>query len=368
MVLGRRCECLISIVSTLVYLPIWLLCAGCERGCDACDTRSKSEQQQVLRSWDALLVALDTGGLDANARFDGVPLLTWAAVMKGDRAELVRLLLVGGADVHALSDGAPLPLSMTAAAEAGAAAEAPPPLAGAPPLPPAGYAARASRAPVSALTAAAAELNVRCVCALLAAGARDDAAEAHVAAALQAAGRADLLELLTRNLARRSARAARAAALAARARRAVLAGVGLAGAGAASLAAPAPPEATIRNPLYRAAAGDDGAPATGGYIITVPPVVEQPPARRPKAPAQWFSALDADDDGFVSGTEAREFFMESQLSESTLACIWASFPKRRAGHLDAEEFAHMYAATDAARRAAAKEARAAARDGSDAFQ
>jgi hypothetical protein len=360
MVLGRRCECLISIVSTLVYLPIWLLCAGCERGRDACNARSMSEQQRVLRSWDALLLALDTGGLDANARFDGVPLLTWAAVMEGDRAELVRLLLVGRADVHALSDGAPSLLSMTAAEEAGAA----PPL----PPPPAGSAARVSRAPVSALTAAAAELNVRCVCALLAAGARDAAAEAHVAAALQAAGRADLLELLTRNLARRSVRAARAAPVAARARRGVLASVGLAGAGAASLAAPALLKATIRNPLYRAAAGDDDAPAAGGYIITVPPVVEQPPAHRPMAPAEWFSALDADDDGFVSGAEAREFFLESQLSESALARIWASFPKRRAGHLDAEEFAHMYAATNAARRAAAAEARAAARDDSDTFQ
>ncbi len=65
-------------------------------------------------------------------------------------------------------------------------------------------------------------------------------------------------------------------------------------------------------------------------------------ATRNDGRSYWFYSIDIDRDGFITGEEARHFFIKSQLPSDMLAQIWDSFPKRKPGHLDAEEFAHMF--------------------------
>jgi Ca2+-binding EF-hand superfamily protein len=61
--------------------------------------------------------------------------------------------------------------------------------------------------------------------------------------------------------------------------------------------------------------------------------------------SSWFVELDTDNDGFITGNEARDFFAKSMIPFTKLAQIWESFPKKRPGHVDEEEFAHMYEVT-----------------------
>ena len=68
----------------------------------------------------------------------------------------------------------------------------------------------------------------------------------------------------------------------------------------------------------------------------------------------WFHSIDSDHDGFITGEEARQFFMESLLPPEQLAQIWASFPKRRPGCLDVQEFAHMFETVKLAKSSAMK--------------
>ncbi len=59
-----------------------------------------------------------------------------------------------------------------------------------------------------------------------------------------------------------------------------------------------------------------------------------------------FVEIDTDNDGFITGNEAREFFVKSNIPFTKLAQIWESFPKKKHGHLDEEEFAHMFELTN----------------------
>ncbi len=98
----------------------------------------------------------------------------------------------------------------------------------------------------------------------------------------------------------------------------------------------------VPNPLY----------SDAGAAPAAPPPPPSPP-RAQALTAQWFAELDGDGDGFLTGDEARAFFLQSAVPVPALARVWASFPKRRRGHLDAAEFAHMYAAVHALRDDAA---------------
>jgi hypothetical protein len=64
-----------------------------------------------------------------------------------------------------------------------------------------------------------------------------------------------------------------------------------------------------------------------------------------------FRNMDKDNDGFVSGGEARPFFLQSELPPEELAQIWASFPKVKPGYLNAQEFADMFEAVKAQKKA-----------------
>jgi EH domain-containing protein 1 len=67
----------------------------------------------------------------------------------------------------------------------------------------------------------------------------------------------------------------------------------------------------------------------------------------------WFASIDSDNDGFITGKEARDFFSQSLVPLETLAHIWASFSKKRQGHLDENEFTHMFELTNRYRLARA---------------
>jgi hypothetical protein len=66
--------------------------------------------------------------------------------------------------------------------------------------------------------------------------------------------------------------------------------------------------------------------------------------------SKWFYSIDSDNDGFITGAEARQFFLESLVPSEKLAHIWASFPKKKPGCLDEQEFAHMFEAVKMAKR------------------
>jgi hypothetical protein len=107
--------------------------------------------------------------------------------------------------------------------------------------------------------------------------------------------------------------------------------------------AASPSAGGAKNPLY---AGGGGGASQGAPKTT----------RGDAVAAEWFASIDADRDGYITGAEARAFFLKSQVPSDALARIWASTgAKARAGHLDAAEFAHMFAAVKAARAVAADE-------------
>ena len=86
--------------------------------------------------------------------------------------------------------------------------------------------------------------------------------------------------------------------------------------------------------------------ALGLQLSSSPLPLPKPPP--PHAATKYFAELDTDGDGFITGNEARDFFLRSELPTQTLGAIWESFPRRRYGHLDAYEFEHMFAVVNKA--------------------
>jgi ankyrin repeat protein len=245
--------------------------------------------------------------MDANMRFKtGETLLIAAARLPDDRVEMVKLLLLRGADVNFVME------ERTAGLEGS----------------------------VSALSEAVRAGNAHCVRSLLDAGAHTDEA-LKIASAM---GNAGMVTLLSHYGATR--------------RR----GVSFVQPGVQLM--PSSRRPLVQNPLYneRAPAVAPGVPAATGppHVNTAAAsplgaTYENPlrdvgaaPMTRSRAAAigaEWFASLDSDKDGFITGDEARDFFLQSDIPSETLAEIWASFAKKKKGHLDVDEFTHMFSVT-----------------------
>ena len=285
--------CCLALPLTIAYLPIWLLCWLFEHGIRHSRVACMSKRDGLLSSFDALLEALD-GGFEVNTRFpDGPTLLHIAAIQPTDHVELVRLLLLRGANTEIA-----MPISALFVPQNGWHKSG---LVG----------ANTDRelvvineTAVTALSAAVVAGHAACTNALLDAGAHSGAAR-QFAATIGSDAR--IIALLT-------LRRAPASNIPQMQRPNVQ--------HMHSSVAPAVP-----NPLY---VGTGGMHAQG-------------------AAAECFAALDTDGDGFITGNEARDFFERSELPTQSLREIWESIPKRRYLHLDAREFEHMFAAVKACR-------------------
>jgi hypothetical protein len=113
------------------------------------------------------------------------------------------------------------------------------------------------------------------------------------------------------------------------------------------------PISEVNNPIYVA-------PTRAEHMMTYANAIPNPmygggsatPTRAANnaESSKWFYYIDSDNDGFITGEEVRTFFMESLVPSEKLAQIWASFPKKKPGCLDVQEFAHMFEAVLTAKR------------------